>query len=151
MNGDTAIRDFARRCVAELDKWTAAMRAEEEKLRASGCTIVEGGPIVGTVGPDGAEYHAWEITDWNTGAVLASGDGDPGEYEKASDALDARIGPLIHRDHVGEDVPLPEMPDPGRLPPTLAQAIFDWIEDSGTDADIAAFTGLPVDEVSEAR
>ncbi|MFG2540641.1 hypothetical protein ACGFU4_35925 [Streptomyces sp. NPDC048511] len=140
---DTAVHDYVRahlRCrladeQARLDRVCA--------LEAAGHRMVDGGQTGRT--EDG--QAAWEITDWRTGELLASGVGDD-----AYDSEGARLDPdgkWMHIDNVEEDLTEAE---PVGIPASLADALQDWVGSSGTsDEDVASFVGWSVEEVVRHR
>jgi hypothetical protein len=103
--------------------WEAAEEGARRKLEADGYRLVGG--------DCSAQDGGWEITDYRSGAVLASGKGLNREeasaaYERASDELD-KAQPIYHVDHIEVPDGLMEYPPaPCGLPPSLADAIADW-------------------------
>lgn len=140
---DTAIREYVRahlRCrladeQARLDRVHA--------LEAAGHRMVDGGQT----GRTDDDQATWEITDWRTGELLASGIGDD-----AYDAEGARLDPdgkWLHIDNVDED--LTEVEAVG-IPVSLANALQDWVGTSSTsDEDVAEIVGWSVEEVTRHR
>lgn len=140
---DTAVREYLRahlRCRltdenARLDRIRA--------LEAAGHRMVDGGQT----GRTEDDQATWEITDWRTGEVLASGIGD-----NAYDSEGARLDPdgkWLHIDNVEED--MAEVESAG-FPASLADFLQDWLGSAGTsDEDVAEFVGWSVEEVARHR
>jgi hypothetical protein len=82
--------------------------------------------------------------------VLATGAGGLDGYDAETQRLDPE-GKWFHRDLLQDEVPLSKVETPG-VPPSLGQAIEDWLGAVGTpDEEIAEFIGWPVEKVTEHR
>ncbi|MFJ4887816.1 hypothetical protein [Streptomyces sp. NPDC088731] len=140
---DTAVREYVR---ALLRVRLADEQARQERIRAlekEGHRFVDGGQT----GRTDDDQATWEITDWRTGELLASGTGDD-----AYDVEGARLDPdgkWLHIDHVEEAMTKVE---PVGIPTSLADALQDWLGVSSTpDEDVAEFVGWSVEEVARHR
>ncbi len=130
----------------KLDAIARSTRVQEAE--AAGQRIVNGGQT-GSYN-DATGGAPWEITDWRTGSVLASGTGDLAEEEAAMARIDAD-GTFIHIDALWEDIE-PAHVTSDELPPSLADALEEWVQSTGTpDEDIAEWAGWPLDQVRLAR
>lgn len=137
-SGDAAVEHVRRLLRAQLAIDEARVDRLVE-LEQQGYRIVDGGQI----GVD-----EWEIRDWDTNEVLAQGDDGWDGYTAAAKRI-APDGRMVHVDSVTDDMPLPEVSTPG-VPPSLAQALYEWIGQSNTSAeDIAQFVGWSVEKVRE--
>jgi hypothetical protein len=136
-------RECARQALLAHRAWLDAEDRAVEQLELAGRRIVCGGQ---TSSPDKDGNSDWEITDWRTGQVLASGHGTHEDYFAATEKLDPD-GRFVHRDHVGEDVPLPRVPVIDGLPASLAEKTAEWAMDIASAEELAAWTGWPVAEV----
>lgn len=137
------LRTHVRKILRALAADRAAEEAEIGRLEAAGHRIVDGGQT-----DDG-----WTITDWRTGEVLASGEGEAGTYaaySAATDRLDAER-PCYHVDHIRADddaLPYDDVTPTDGIPPSLSDALIDWLEYATTPkAEIAAVAGWSVAEV----
>jgi hypothetical protein len=141
---DDTIRDYIR----ALLRANLALDHERLKrislLEEAGRRIVDGGQT----GED-----SWEITDWRSGEVLASGSDGIAGYEAASVRLDPD-GKWYHVDHADgdEDDEDADRVDHNGLPDSLANALQDWLGMISTpDEDVAAVTRWSVEEVKRHR
>jgi hypothetical protein len=123
----------AREAVRRSLAYDAVLAQRRRELEA------EGYLLVGGCGP-GAEA-GWEITDYRTGRVLASGSAD--DYEAAVMRLDAEVVAgggrgIWHDDHVADTAAAEALldlpPAPRGIPAALADAVADWAENGGEDA-----------------
>lgn len=113
-------------------------------LEEAGRRIVDGGQT----GED-----SWEIKDWRSGAVLASGAGGIEGYDAAAARLDPD-GKWFHIDHTDddEDQERAEPVSHSGVPDSLASALQDWLGMVMTsDEDVAAVVGWSVEEVQRHR
>lgn len=136
---DTAIRDYVqallRQYRADKDDRQAAIRS----LEKAGRRIVTGGQT---------ESDQWEIGDWRSGDALATGSGGVDDYDASCRRLDPD-GTWVHIDSIPSE--LTDTPHPG-LPPSLADALQDWLGSMATpDEDVAQFVGWSVEEVARHR
>jgi hypothetical protein len=141
---DTAVRDYVR---ALLRQYRADEDARLERIRA---LEAEGRRIIdsGQTGQD-----EWEIKDWRTGEILASGTGGIEDYDAATYRLDPE-GKWLHIDTInsGPDDLEPISVEPVGIPASLADALQDWLGVSSTsDEDVAQFVGWSVEEVARHR
>lgn len=133
---DTAIRDYVRALLRQRRLDEEARQESIRALEASGHRIVGGGQT---------GQASWEITDWRTGAVLASGTGDHRDYDDAASRLDPD-GNWLHIDNIDSD---PTIVEPAGIPASLADALQDWLGSTGTTAeDVAQFVGWSTDDVA---
>lgn len=140
---DTAVRDYLRehlRC-RRVDEDVRRVRIRGAE--ATGYRLIDGGQT----GRTADDQSTWEITDWRTGELLASGIGDD-TYDTEAARLDP-AGKWLHIDAIDTD--LTEV-DPAGIPASLASALQDWIGSASTsDEDIAGFVGWSVEEVARHR
>lgn len=138
-----SVRDYVR---AHLRCRLVDEQARLERVRAlesAGHRMVDGGQTGRT--EDGRD--TWEITDWRTGELLASGTGSE-IYDSDGMRIDPD-GKWMHIDNVDEDL---TEADRGDIPASLANVLQDWVGSAGTsDEDIAAFVGWSVEEVARHR
>lgn len=128
VNPLTAIRQHLAALIERNRAWDQALKDAELRVEAEGYRLVSGG------GGGGGDM-GWVITDYRSGAVLASGTGGLDEYEAVSDQLESEGKPLYHIDHVGDDLPACAEPESPALPPGLCMALGDWVD---RDIDEAA-------------
>ena len=129
-------RSYTLRCLEAMERHANRREEAIRKLEEDGYRIIDGGQT----SADGD----WEITDWRTDEVLASGPRGYKEYERAVSDL----GQVWHIDQL----PHPELEDvdPGDLPESLADALRDWVEGAPVE-EVAAWTGWPVDKIERCR
>jgi hypothetical protein len=133
-----AIRDHVRKILRAFAVEVEAEAAKIREIEAAGGKIVSGGQI------DGDE---WEITDWRTNARLAHGTNGLAGYEEAADRLDPD-GLWMHIDQIAEQVAIEEVAPTDGIPPSLGEALQDWVSSSHTPVEeIAEVTGWDVAEV----
>lgn len=141
---DSALRTHVRKILRALDAADAAEAAAVKKVEDDGHRIVDGGSL----GDD-----EWNIADWRTGEVLASGSDGYDEYCAVLDRLDPE-GRWVHIDRIHDDKPWTDYditPTDG-IPPSLSDALVDWAENRGTPAEeIAQVAGWPEEEAAECR
>lgn len=119
-----------------------AVVAKIDTLEAAGIQVIDG--------DQGASGDAWEITDWRTGGLIASGSGGHDGWGKILRELDP-CGSWVHVDWLIDQIPAIKI-HPDRIPQSLADAIETWVESSETpDEDIAEIAGWPVEKVREHR
>lgn len=141
-----AVRDHIRKILETLAADKAADAKEIAQLEAAGRRIVDGGQITSY---DEDNECGWEITDWRTGEVLASGHSTYEEYIAAYELVDPD-GKFYHHDHIGETPTT--VPDTDGVPPSLAQALEDWIGQNATpSSEVAEVAAWPVERVEECR
>lgn len=133
-----AVRDHIRHALEVGRRANDARLQRVEELERSGHRIVDGGQLAG---------DAWEIRDWRTGALIAEGSDGLAGYDATAERLDPD-DMWFHIDRIyGE--PEPYVITPG-VPPSLGQAIEDWIGQRSTpDEEIAEFIGWSVEKVRE--
>jgi hypothetical protein len=124
-----SIARYVRAVIECNDEYAAAERAEIARLEAEGYRLVSGGQALG----DETGELVWQVTDYRTGEVLASGTTEK-EYKAASEALEAQQ-PGYHIDHLLEDSQAQENwlagPDvPAGIPAPLAEALAEWASDN---------------------
>lgn len=138
-----AIRDYVRALLR------ADLVLEQERLKRislleeAGRRIIDGGQTGG---------DSWEITDWRSGEVLASGTDGLAGYEAAGARLDPD-GKWFHIDHADRDEDEDAEPvDHHGVPDSLANALQDWLGMTLTpDEDVAVVVGWSVEEVKRHR
>ncbi|EWM65076.1 MULTISPECIES: hypothetical protein [Micromonospora] len=92
----------------------------------------------------------WEIRDWLTDELLAEGDDGHDGYAATVKRLDPD-DMWYHEDFLDDEEPLQTVTTLG-MPPTLGQAIDDWVAQLSTsDEEIAQFIGWSVEKVREHR
>ncbi|MEU2573603.1 hypothetical protein ACIP3B_24625 [Streptomyces anulatus] len=135
---------------AHVRKWLAANVAVQESfqtkvrdLEASGLLIVDGGQIGSYDEDDRAD---WEVRDWRTGEVLASGHST---FDGMDEVL-AQVDPeqrFRFLDRLSEET---ELSDPGAtdgLPKSLAEALVQWLEEKADSDEVAEWLGEPVEVI----
>jgi hypothetical protein len=136
---DTAIRDYVRALLRQYRSDEEARQETIRDLEAKGHRIIDGGQT----GQD-----TWEITDWRTGELLASGTGGDRDYDAAASRLDPD-DKWLHIDTVDTDSSSVE---PVGIPASLADALQDWLGMASTpDEDVAEFVGWSVEDVARHR
>jgi hypothetical protein len=138
----SAIELPIRTHVRKILRATAAQdEADAEKIReleASGLRIVDGGQLSG---------DSWEIHDWRTGARIAAGDDGHDGYDAACERLDPD-GKWRHIDRVLEDAELPVASSTEGVPPTLSDALHEWVASPSTPhEDIAEIADWDASEI----
>lgn len=134
------IGDYIRALLTQLHADAQARQSRIEALENTGHRIIDGGRIY----PAG-----WEVIDWRTREVIASGDGDIDAYNKAVAGIDGSDR-WVHIDRI-DDEDSPTVPA-GGIPESLADALQDWLSMASTsDQDVAAVIGWSVDEVAQHR
>ncbi|MFE5842105.1 hypothetical protein ACFQ7N_10705 [Streptomyces niveus] len=140
----TDIRDCVQ---AMLRQNLADEQARQERISSyekNGRRVVNGGQT---------GESSWEITDWRTGDVLATGTGGYDAYDDAARRLDPG-GRWIHVDHF--DVDFEDEEDepeyaPG-VPASLAEALREWLDLNSTpNEDVAVVAGWSAEEVDRHR
>lgn len=139
---DTPLRTHVRKVLRAVAAYNAAEAARIKEIEDQGHRIVDGG---------GEAEGFWDITDWRTGEVLASGSKGYDEYSAAIERLDPD-GQWVHIDRIhgdelwdGYDI----SPTDG-IPSSLAVALVDWVENGGTpNEEIAQVAGWSDDEVEQ--
>lgn len=138
---DSPLRTHVRKILRAIAATNAAEAAVLKRIEDEGHRIVEGGGINGGV---------WHIADWRTGEMLASGDGGFEEYEAAGRRLDPE-GRWIHIDHVHGDNPWDgyDISPTDGIPPTLSDALVDWVEHGNTPTEeVAQIAGWSEEETA---
>jgi hypothetical protein len=138
-----AIRDYVRALLR------AELALEQERLKRislleeAGRRIIDGGQT----GED-----SWEINDWRSGEVIASGTDGLAGYNAAGARLDPD-GTWFHIDHAdGDEDEDAEPVDRHGVPESLANALQDWLGMTLTpDEDVAVVVGWSVEEVQRHR
>lgn len=117
-----------------------ATEAKAKKLEAAGETIISGGLAGG---------DKWEITNWTTLDPIDRGDdGGLNGYEEALKRLDPD-GRWYHHDDIEREFPV-EVSETNGLPPTLADALAQWVAaDSTPYAEIAEVAEMSPGEVEK--
>src|SRR5690606_33144645 len=111
---DTAVRDYLRehlRC-RRVDEDVRRVRIRGAE--ATGYRLIDGGQT----GRTADAQSTWEITDWRTGELLASGIGDD-TYDTEVARLDP-TGKWLHIDAIDTDL---TEADPVGIPASLANAL----------------------------
>lgn len=106
-----------------------------QDLEQAGHRIIDGGRI---------DEDRWEIADWRTSKLIASGLGGYLTTVKRRDPDEI----LIFLENVPEDNPEAE---PAGIPATLAVALQEWLRADTPDGDIATDTGWNVADVRRHR
>lgn len=136
-----AVKEHVQRLLEAWQRTDDARYDRAEELERSGRRIITGGQTSQT---------GWDIRDWRTGELIAEGDDGITGYDAAAHRLDPD-GTWFHEDHLDNDEPLPDVVTSG-VPPSLGQALDDWINSLNTpDEEIAEFLGWPVEKVREYR
>lgn len=139
--GTDAVKAHVQRLLEAWQRTDDARYDRAEELKRSGRRIITGGQT---------SQNSWEIRDWRTDEVIAEGDDGITGYDAAADRLDPE-GTWFHEDRLDADEPLPDVVTAG-VPPSLGQALDDWINSLNTpDEEIAEFLGWPVEKVREYR
>jgi hypothetical protein len=134
-----------RKVLEACARWQDAFKAKVEELEAAGRRIVDAGQVGAHHGNDGAD---WEVTDWRTGEVIASGRGDFEAFSTALNTLDP-TGQWALIDGLMPDVDAtPVTPTPG-LPESLAAALQEWAEHRAEPDELAAWVGWSVERVEQ--
>jgi hypothetical protein len=137
---ETPIRTHVRKVLRHEAAWEAAFSARVREIEAEGHRIINGGQT----SPNG-----WDITDWRSGEVLATGEDGLEGYEAAVNRLDPDER-FWHVDNIYEEVEIGEISPTAGVPPTLAEALRDWVSRAPA-AEVAEVAGLSVDEVEASR
>ncbi|MEU6054194.1 hypothetical protein ABZ829_27710 [Streptomyces xanthochromogenes] len=141
---DTVVREYVQALLRSQLVDEEARQQTIRELEKAGHRLIDGGQT----GRSEDGEATWEITDWRTGALLASGSGDHHTYDDTTARLDPD-GKWIHIDSIDNDPPEVE---PAGLPASLADALQDWLGSAGTsDEDVAEFVGWSVEEVARHR
>jgi len=136
---DTAVRDYVQALLRQY-------RADEDTRLKTIRDLEEGGRRIVTGGQTGQDQ--WDIRDWRSGELLASGSGGIDAYDAACARLDPD-GTWLHIDNVDAD---PTSVEPVGIPASLADALQDWLGLTGTpDEDVAQFVGWSVEDVAHHR
>lgn len=134
------LTNHVRRCLEAMRDYHTAMNARINQAMRDG-KIISGGQLNG---------DDWEITDWHTGDLIASGSTGIGGWNETVHRLDPDET-WIHIDCLFDQVPVAEV-RAERIPQSLGDAIEAWVESSETtDEDIAEIAGWPVEKVREHR
>jgi hypothetical protein len=129
------IVSFVEAVLTRAAEENAAEEARFALAEADGCRIIDGGQEL-PYDDDGRA--AWDVTDFRTGAVLATGHGSLGDCGRALQRLESELGqPLCHvedlREEVAEEGGYSEMP-PTSLPESLAECLRNWAWEYPGDA-----------------
>jgi len=149
---DKPIKQHLIEILEAFKRYEDRREARIQELETQGRRIVDGGQT-SSYGEDGK--CDWEITDWRTGEVIASGRGTIEDYDAAGDASDPEHH-FFHIDHVSDDddplaPPYDVRPTEG-VPDSLSRALIEWAENSGTsNEDIAIVLGWSIEKVAEFR
>ncbi|MER6830886.1 hypothetical protein ABT352_33170 [Streptosporangium sp. NPDC000563] len=134
-----AIRDHVRKILRTYAADDEAKTAAIREIEASGGKIITGGQIFG---------DEWEILDWRTGTRIAHGDGGMQGYDETCARLDPE-DTWRHIDPLSESLESSEPPPTDGVPPSLAQALQEWIDSTATpDEEIAEVADWDVAEVT---
>ena len=143
---DELIREFARLAVAEYERDDAEQDAEARRIEAEGYRLVTGGQ-------EGSSYEDgrsdWAVRDYRTGELLISGHGTYEDYSaEAAAAVKARGERWYQHDSIWleMDMPLPTCPVVDGVPPSLAEAVFEWVAE-GAAEEVAAWIGISPERV----
>src|SRR6266498_2445243 len=130
------VKEYAVKVLAAIGADISASEAELASLESEGYQIVSGGQ---TGDYDDGHNCTWEITDYRTGAILASGSDGLKGYEAASDK-----GNYYHVDHIDHVTATVQLDCGQGFTGMLTEALLNWMENARTtDEDIAALTGQP--------
>ncbi|MFC4126237.1 hypothetical protein [Nocardia rhizosphaerae] len=139
-NSTDLVRSHLRALLSDLDDDAKGRDARIEELEKQGHRIVSGGQI---------SQHEWDITDWRTGEIIASGSDGLEGYDAAVERLDD-YDTWFHIDHVCPEVP--PLPVTAGIPKSLGEALADWIGSTLTsDQDIAELVGWSEERVRRCR
>ncbi|WP_309318869.1 hypothetical protein [Streptomyces salinarius] len=137
---------------AHVRKWLAANVTVQETFRervreveSSGLRIVDGGQT-GSYDDDGRAD--WEVTDWRTGEVVASGHST---FDGMDEAL-RRVDPdrrFTFLDRLSEATELPEVEPTAGLPESLCDALVEWLEEKADAEEVAEWLGEPVGVIEQ--
>lgn len=142
---DQLTKDYVRRVLAARAGDNAQRQQRIAELESQGYRIVDGGQ---TGGYDDDGRCPWEVTDWRTREVLTSGHGTFDDYGETLTRIDPEET-WFHIDQILNDESFTE-PSSDGLPPSLAEALEEWA-DQAPDAEIASWTGQPLEEVQRQR
>ncbi|MFE7928358.1 hypothetical protein ACFU6S_06390 [Streptomyces sp. NPDC057456] len=140
---DDLVKDHVRKWLAANVTVQEAFHVKVRELEASGLRIVDGGQT-GSYDDDGRSD--WEVTDWRTGQVVASGHSS---FDGMTEAL-GRVDPdnrFVFLDRLSEET---ELPDPGPtagLPESLGEALVTWLEEKADADEVAEWLGEPVEGI----
>lgn len=128
---EPALRTHVRKILHAIDAYKAVEESRIRKAEEDGYRIVDGG---------GYGDGNWETHDYGTGETLAEGTGGYDEYSAVTEKLN-REKLLVHIDHITEDLPDYDIPATDGIPPSLAEALVDWVETAPDDevAQVAAW------------
>lgn len=145
---DDVVRSHLRKILEAwlLDGADEATRIAE--IETAGGRIVSGGQT-DSYGADGKA--PWEIHDWRTGELLASGrSAGPEGMDEAIAILDPEET-WVDVGNIVMDAEPTEVQTDG-IPSSLSVALGEWMGSTGTtDEEIAEFVGWPVDKVRRCR
>ncbi|MFE2532591.1 hypothetical protein [Streptomyces sp. NPDC059371] len=139
---DELVKTFVRSWLAANVRARQAFADQVKELEGSGHRIVDGGQV-GSYDDEGR--CSWEVTDWRTGEVLASGHTTMEEQDKTTDALDPG-NVWYHRDNM-HAFDLVEVDLPEGLPESLHEPLMEWLENRAEAEEIAAWLGEPAEEI----
>lgn len=120
-----AIIEYVTNVLAEIDSYETRIDAAIAKAEQEGARIIRGAQTA----------EGWQITDWRTGDLLASGHGGFEGYGLVVDQLDPDHS-WLHVARVRERVECQteEVVPPRLLPATLAECLLEWAENHGDEA-----------------
>ncbi|MEW1583155.1 hypothetical protein AB0407_34475 [Streptomyces microflavus] len=140
---DELVKTHVRKWLAANVAVQTSFRTKVRDLEASGLLIVDGSQISSYDKDNRAD---WEIRDWRTGKVLASGHST---FDGMNEVL-AQVDPdqrFRFLDRLSEET---ELPDPGAtdgLPESLAEALVQWLEEKADVAEVAEWLGEPAEVI----
>jgi hypothetical protein len=105
MNSFPLSIEYIRAVLAMSAEQQAAHEAWVAEVEAQGYRVVDGGQTSAYEYSSGTGRCDYEVTDYRTGEILASGHGTIEDYEAAGEALSRRLGqPLWHIDPLTDEV-----------------------------------------------
>ncbi|MFD8533874.1 hypothetical protein ACFV0L_41345 [Streptosporangium canum] len=132
------VRVHVRKILRAYGEVSEAETAKIQEIEAAGGRIITGGQIGG---------GRWQILDWRTGVRLAHGD-RPESYNEARARLDPEHR-WQHVDRIAHEIEMSEPAPTDGVPPSLAQALREWVDSRGTsNEEIAEVAGWDVAEVA---
>ncbi|MEY9837073.1 hypothetical protein [Streptacidiphilus sp. EB103A] len=145
---DDVTRTYVRDALEALQKTTTDRADYLRRIEAEGHRIIN---IDASGDPE--QLCPWQITDWRTGEVLASGDSSTIDWEAALKSLDPDgIWRSLDdiSDSMYEDVEAQYAVNP-QIPYSLSEVLDEWVRAGGTDEEVAQWSGWSVEAVQRAR
>lgn len=145
---DDVTRTYVRDALEALQATTAARAAYIRAIEADGHRIID---IDASGDPE--QMCPWQIADWRTGEVLASGDSSTIDWGAALKSLDPD-GTWRSMDDISDAMYLNVeglyAVNP-HIPFSLSEVLDEWVRADGTDEEIAEWSGWSVEAVHRAR